>query len=226
MRETFSVAIVTLLLLSFSPSVMSPAAQEKQTLTINGQPSQVAITQVNGHPFAELEGLARAVNGSLSFSGNQIALTLPVPASSSSSASSPDPSSGTPALARSFLRAGIEAMSSVREWHTALATAIRNQYPFTDEGLATYRDQAATNLRLASVAISNDSDRSAFPVLTSAFNKMKQLSDKYVSKRQSATYIFPDSLQGDDLDKRLVGCGHFIAAMFASGQFQDDGSCQ
>ena len=55
---------------------------------------------------------------------------------------------------------------------------------------------------------------------------MKQLSDKYVAKRQSASYIAPDSLQDDDLDKRIVTCGHALAAMVASSQFQDDGSCQ
>lgn len=88
------------------------------------------------------------------------------------------------------------------------------------------RDQAATNLRLASVAASTDSDRSALPLLTREFNNMKQLSDKYVAKRQAASYIAPDSLQDDDLDKKIVTCGHALAAMVASSQFQDDGSCQ
>ena len=68
--------------------------------------------------------------------------------------------------------------------------------------------------------------RSALPLLTREFNNMKQLSDKYVAKRQSASYIARDSLQDDDLDKKIVTCGHALAAMVASSQFQDDGSCQ
>jgi hypothetical protein len=117
------------------------------------------------------------------------------------------------------MKAGIEAMSSVREWHSALANAIRNQYPIADSWLSPLRDEAATNLRLASIAASTDSDRSALPLLTNEFNHMKQLSDKYVAQRQSASYIAPDSLQDDDLEKKIVTCGHALAAMVASGQF-------
>jgi hypothetical protein len=69
-------------------------------------------------------------------------------------------------------------------------------------------------------------DRSGLPLLTNEFNHMKQLSDKYVAQRQSARYIAPDSLQDDDLEKKIVACGHALAAMVASGHFQSDGSCQ
>jgi hypothetical protein len=44
--------------------------------------------------------------------------------------------------------------------------------------------------------------------------------------RQSASYIAPDSLQDDDLEKKIATCGHALGALVASGQFQDDGSCQ
>ena len=226
MRKKLSCAIVALLWLAFMPNLsVSPAGQANHYLTVNGQSSQVAVLQINGRAYADLEALARAVNGSLAFSGNQIALTLPSSATSPPSAS-PGASPTEPGLSKAFLKAGIEAMATVREWHSALGTAIRNQYPINESWLAPLRDQAATNLRLASVAASTDSDRSALPLLTNEFNNMKQLSDKYVAKRQSASYIAPDSLQDDDLDKKIVTCGHALAAMAASGQFQDDGSCQ
>jgi hypothetical protein len=54
---------------------------------------------------------------------------------------------------------------------------------------------------------------------------MKQLSDKYIAKRQALSYISHDSLQSDDLDRRIVACGHSLAAMVATGQLQEDGSC-
>jgi hypothetical protein len=227
MREKLSCAIMTLLWVAFMPNLLvSPTADENRYLTVNGQPSQVVVLQINGRSYADLEALARAVHGSLAFNGNQIALTLSSSAVSPPSTSSSVASPTTPGLSRDFLKAGIEAMSNVREWHSALANAIRNQYPIGESWLAAFRDQAATSLRLASVAASTDSDRSALLLLTHEFTNMKQLSDKYVAKRQSASYIAPDSLQDDDLEKKIVTCGHAIAAMVASGQFQDDGSCQ
>jgi hypothetical protein len=89
-----------------------------------------------------------------------------------------------------------------------------------------YQNETATNLRLASLATSSDADRNALQLITNVFNSMKQLSDYYVAKRQSQSYISPDSLKDSDLDKKIVTCGHSLAAMVASGQFQDDGSCQ
>ena len=54
---------------------------------------------------------------------------------------------------------------------------------------------------------------------------MQQLSDKMVSARKNMTYIAPDALANDPLDKKIVNCAHSLAAMAASGQFHDDGSC-
>ncbi len=225
MREKaiYAGAILTLLTVA-TIWTLSVAAQQNSTLIVNGQPSQVTIIKINGHPYADLEAFSRATNGSLAFNGDQITLTLPLSAHSSPSASVA--SATTPRLSRAFLEAGIEAMSNVREWRSALANTIRNGYPISESALATYRDEATTNLRLASVAASTDSDRNAMRLLNSEFNNMKQLSDKYVAKRESLSYISPDSLQNDALDQKIVTCGHSLAAMAASGQFLDDGSCQ
>jgi hypothetical protein len=95
--------------------LVSPTAQENLYLIVNGQPSQVEVLQINGRSYAELEALARAVNGSLAFNGNQIALTVPSSATSPQSASSQNASLMEPGLSNAFLKAGIEAMSTVRE---------------------------------------------------------------------------------------------------------------
>jgi hypothetical protein len=225
MREKAVYTGMTLTLLTVATIwTLSTMAQQNSTLIVNGQPSQVTIIEINGHPYADLEAFSRATNGSLAFNGNQITLTLPLSAHSSLSASVASATSR--GLSRAFLEAGIEAMSNVREWRSALANTIQNGYPISGSALATYRDEATTNLRLASVAASTDSDRNALGLLNSEFNNMKQLSDKYVAKRQSLSYISPDSLQNDALDQKIVKCGHSLAAMAASGQFLDDGSCQ
>jgi hypothetical protein len=116
-------------------------------------------------------------------------------------------------------------MSTLREWHTALATAIQNGIPVDANWLAPYRNQAATNLRLASVAIQTNSDRRAFQLLTNEFQNMAKLADRYIAKRANLSYISPNALQNDDLNQRIVACGHSLGSMAASGQFLDDGSC-
>src|SRR5579864_1547453 len=64
-------------LLIVSSLTLCRAAQAPQTLIVNGQPTQITVVQMNGHSYVDLEALARAANGSLSFNGNQITLTLP-----------------------------------------------------------------------------------------------------------------------------------------------------
>ena len=58
--------------------VLAQDTNEKRTLIINGQSTQVPVVQVNGRSYVDLEALASAVNGSLSFAGNQIAFSVPL----------------------------------------------------------------------------------------------------------------------------------------------------
>jgi hypothetical protein len=227
MRTRSSGAPPILVMLLIVPALaLSQAAQETRTLIVNGQPGQVTVVQINGRSYVDLEALARVANGSLGFSGSQITLTLPGAASTPPPAASSASPPADPGLSKGFLKAGIEAMSMVREWHSALANAIQNGFPLAESWLSGYRTQAATPLRLASVAQSTDSDRNAFPLLTNEFNNMNKLSNQYVATRQSLTYIAPDALQNDPLNQKILNCGHSLTAMAASGQFEDDGSCQ
>ena len=232
MRARISMAcLLATQFLVMSGIALSQATNQNQTLIINGQSTQVSVIQVNGHSYVALEALANAVNGSLSSSGNQIALTLNIGAAPSAPAASSAPPAPAPTpppnpgFSRGFLNAGIEQMATVREWHAALASAIQNGYPLTADMLAPYRAQATTNLRLASVAVSTDSDRSAFQLLNNVFQNMGRLADKYVAARANMDFISPNALQNDSLNQRLVACGHSLASMAASGQFVDDGSC-
>lgn len=213
---------------------LSQDSGEKRTLIINGQSTQVPVIQVNGRSYVGLEALANSVNGSLSYSGNVIALSVPIgpanaPASATASAapaSAPaQAAASNPGFSQAFLAAGIEQMSSVREWHAALRSAIENGIPVTPALLAPYRAQATTGLRLAGVAASTPSDRSALQLLNNEFQNMVKLSEKYINMRANLTYVAPDALQNDDLDQRIVACGHSLGAMAASGQFVDDSSC-
>jgi hypothetical protein len=116
-------------------------------------------------------------------------------------------------------------MSTLREWHTALATAIENGIPVTAGLLSPYRAQATTNLRYAMIATTTPADHSAYRLLNNEFQNMAKLSDKYVQMRANLTYVAADALRNDDLNQRLIACGHALGAMAASGQFTDDPSC-
>ncbi len=198
------------LLLIILAVVVSLRAADRHTLIINGKSTEVPVIFVSGHPYVGLEALANALNGSVSSSGAIVALSLA--ASSANRAPSPTTASAAPTPAaqtqaapsnqgfsKQFLNAGIEQMSTLREWHAALDSAIQNGIPLSAGLLAPYRAQAATNLRLAEVAAVTPSDHSASQLLNKAFQNMTKLADKYVNMRANMTYIAPDAVARQNL---------------------------
>jgi hypothetical protein len=233
-KRSMPPTILALLLIILGVAVWLGAG-DRHTLVLNGQSTDVLVIYMGGHPYVDLQALANALNGSVSSSGTIVALSLPL--SSASHAPSPTTSSAAPSplatesapsrpgFSREFLNAGIEEMSTLREWHTVLQTAIQTGIPLSEGLLQPYRAQATTKLRLAFVAAITTADRSAYQLLNNAFVSMGKLSDKYLKMRASLTYIAPDALENDGLNKRIIDCSHSLAAMAASGQFGDDGSC-
>ncbi|HKE07987.1 MAG TPA: hypothetical protein VKB48_09150 [Candidatus Acidoferrum sp.] len=215
--------------------VLSLRAADRHTLIVNGQSTDVPVIFVGGHPYAGLEALAKALNGSISSSGAVVALSLPgsspnhAPSPTTApTVAAPAPSQAAPSnpgFSRDFLSAAIEDASTLREWHTALQTAIQSGIPLSEGLLQPYRAQATTNLRLASVAATTTDDRNAYQLLNNVYLNMGKLNDKYISMRASLTYIAPDALQNDELNQRIINCGRSLGAMAASRQFSDDGSC-
>jgi len=215
-----------LLVLLVSPGMVSPqVSQQNITFLVNGLPGRAPVFQVNGRSYVDVDALARIINGSLTFGENQIVLTLPAPSPSVPEASDHASQSRNPEFSKAFLKAGIEEMSVIREWRSALVNAVQNGYALTDEFVAGYQGQAGTNLRLASVAISTDSDRSAFQLLSNEFESMQKLSNKILSARKNMNYIPRDTLKDDPLDQKILNCARSLASMAANGQFLDDGSC-
>ena len=173
----------------------------------------------------EVDGLARVTGGSIRFAGNQIVLSLP--GGGSAPAPAAVPAQATPAgFSKEFVKAGVEAMAQVREWHAALRNAIERGYPLSGEWLDAFRRNAQQSLRLTEVAATTDMDHKAFPYLQNEFNNMGALSDKYMEMTKSMNYIAPDSLANDPLDQKLLTCGRSLASMVTSQQFVDEVSCQ
>ena len=201
------------------------AAPQSRTLVLTGHPGELAVTEMDGRYYVDVEALTRLANGSLSFKGNQIVLTLsasPIGTPATNSAASQSASSG---FSKEFLRTAIEEMSVIREWRSSLINTIRQGYPVTEEWVATFRGQAQQNLRLVSMATSTESDRNALHLLTNEFNNIKKLSDRFVEANKTRTYVSPNALDNDPLDQKILSCAHSLAAMAANNQFVDDGSC-
>jgi hypothetical protein len=214
-RKILSASVTLAVVLALLDFAFAQDAEQSQTLIVDGHPGQAAVIQVKGHSYADLEALARILNGSLSFNGNQIILRLPA------SASSTTPS----AFSKGFLTAAIEAMAAIREWRSAIATAIRNSYPVTDEWMSRLQNQATDVLQLASAAASTATDRSALQLLTNEYNNLQSWSSQIITKRKNLEYISADDLNNDPLFQQILTCANSLASMFANGHFQDDPSC-
>jgi len=237
-EKSFGVWVLAGTLLTLPLLGLAQTTLQNRTLVVNGQSGQVNIMQVNGRPYIDLETLVRIANGSLAFSDTEIIVILsgaaangPAPAAAPSPTASAPPAAAAnppsnPGFSKGFLRAGIELMSSIREWRAALMNSVQHAYPVTEDWISSYRGESAQNLRLANVAVTTDGDRSAMQLLTNEFGFMKKLSDRYVDANKNMTYVSPDSLTNDPLNQQIVTCAHSLSAMAASGQFTDDGSCQ
>jgi hypothetical protein len=220
-------------LLTLPVAALALLAQQTKSLVISGLQGQATVIQVQGSNYVEINGLARVMKGSISFDGDQIVLTLPgsggIPGQAQAQAQAeaePQTPASPAGFSKAFFGAGTEAMALVREWHTALKTAIEHGVPINDQWLGTYYAQSRESLRLASVAINTDSDKSAYPFLVHEFNNMKGLSDEYEQITKNMDYIAPNSLQSDPLNQRFLTCAHSLSSMASTNQFVDDGSCQ
>jgi hypothetical protein len=221
MREMlWRAGLMMVALLAMPGLALSQGGQQNRILLVSGQPGQAPVLRISGRSYVDIEVLARLANGSLNFNGNQIILTLPASVST--------PSIALPAtqFSKQFMKAGIEEMSVIREWRSALVSAVQNGYPLSDDVVAGFRGQALTNLRLTSVAASTDSDRNAYQLLSNVFDNMQKLSNKLLAARKNMNYVSPDALKDDPLHQQILICTRSLASMAASGQFQDDGSCR
>jgi len=199
--------------------ISAQSAPHPQTLVVNGQAGKTTVVQVNGRSFVDVEALAQIANGTVAFKDNQITLTVPASASGAAGQQSP------PGFSREFLSAAIESIAAVREWRTGIATAIQNSISVTDSWVSAFQRQANDSLRQASVAAVTATDRAALQLLTNEYNNMRTWSDQLIAARKTLQYRSPEDMNSDPLFQQVLTCSHSLAAIVASGQFQDDPSC-
>ena len=101
-------------------------------LFVHGLPGQMAVLQVNGRSYVDVEDFGAIHQWFCVFSGNEITLTLPSSSQSASAATDSASRPGNSAFSKEFMNAGIEEMSVIREWRSALVNAVQNGYAVTD----------------------------------------------------------------------------------------------
>jgi hypothetical protein len=208
-------------LLIFAAGFLSLAGQENDSLIIAGHPGSATVIRREGHSYVDLEGLAEITNGTISFKGNQIVMTLPRVNAEPLTSVVRDPG-----FSRDFAAAATEAMIQIRRWRAALSYAIAHSYSLTGGWPADLRTQAQKAVGIASIAVRTTSDKNALPVLANEFNNMSTLTDKYVGMSEANTYIEPTSLNSDPLNLKIVASAISLASIGNANIFFDDGSCQ
>lgn len=214
--------ILAVAILGMAMPLIALSQGEIKRLVISGYKGSVPVKQIDGKDFVEIDALARLGNGSVSFSGDAVTLTLAAPSAEAAESEA----AANDKFSREFLRAWIEEMGTIHEWHSALATAVKSQTPIWQTWLSSYQARASTNLQLVQVSVVTKADRSAAPLIATEYQKMKQLNDAYVAQAASVSYIAPDSLADDPIDRSVTQCGQALESMAASGQFLDTGSCR
>jgi len=206
--------------------------QQKRTVVVNGNPGELTIFQLNGRNYVDLATLVRIANGSVSFQGDRIILTLP--GTNSADAMSPpntdqENSQASPQFSQGFASAGIQALATIKQWRSTLAYAVQRGIPGDGSRTFILRDKASEGVRLASAAASNDSDKNGSQLLTNHFSNVQAWTNKLIDARKSMgtanLSMSPNALNDDPLYQKIAACSDFLGQTFASGTFQDDSSC-
>ena len=219
-----------LLILALSPVATSAqVGEEFRTFVVNERSGKVAVMKMGDKTYIDLNQLVQIGHGSIAYEGNRIVLTISCAETNSSAGTAEREPTSTTKLSREFVKTAIEGISLMREWASTLANAVQNGYPVTDNWVTNYRAQAQSGLAIASSVVSTDADRNGLELLRKEFDSVQEWSNKLLEARKSmnaAKYaLSPSELHNDPLSQKIVSCGHFLAQMMASGEFQDDPSC-
>ena len=203
--------------------------REREALFIQDFPGQADVIRLQGRALVDVQDLARITNGSLSFEGNRIVLTLPRRDASEQAVDD----AGNTGFSPAFRRAAIEAMASIREWGGMLQVIVQNGYPLgkamAGNTIRAYQGRAADSIALAATAASTDSDHRGIEVLRNEFNNLQAWAESFVDARNSMRAVdlttSEHPLNNDPDAQKIISCGQFLAQMFAGGTFEDNAAC-
>jgi hypothetical protein len=232
MRILKMLAGAAVLTLSLVSAAQTQSAVKERSLTINGHTGRVMIYEIDGRSFVDISALAQIANGTVSYAGNEIVLTVAF-ADSGQPAQHGESETSDPidknALSGNFMSAAVQDLALIKEWGTTLAYAVTKGVPGDGSRLVLFRDRATEGLRLAKVAVSNEADREAMQLLTNHFNNVKGWHTQLINARKTmstANYsLSEDALSRDALFQKIAACSEFLGTMLSNGEFSDNSSC-
>jgi hypothetical protein len=222
-RPALAASLGLILLLA---GVLYAQSVSNRALVVNGKQVDAPLVQFEGHSYADIQALAEALNGSLTFEPNRVVLTLPGPDSTTSSSDSS--THEVPPLSRDFARAAIAEIAGLREWRAVITTIITYGLPVVGTWPQDYHDRVEADLMQAQVAASNESDQKAVQLIENQFANTEAWASDVVSARQAlnaARSVDPYALQNDVMLTKISNCGRFLSNMIVSGLYSDDSSC-
>jgi hypothetical protein len=191
-------------------------------LFINGKSTNVAVLQVNGRSYIDVETVAQITNGSVKVGPNQVALTIP---NTDFDVSSPQDSAR---LSKDFASSAISTVAEMKEWKGTLGTLVKFGLAVDDSWARVYHERVQESLQQTTIAASTNADRNALQLLNTQFANLAKWESAVIAERQSlngARTVAPDSLQNDPVLTKFSNCGRFLIGMLGSGIFADNPSC-
>jgi hypothetical protein len=199
---------------------------QSSVLVVNGHNGQAPVIHRNGRSYVDVEGLARLTGATLAFQGNRIVVTLPSQQAQrpvQQVAAQPPEEKG---FTRDFLRAGVEQMTVIREWRSAIENAVRTNNPVEESWVSYYRRTANDKMAMAQAAAISESDRRGIGLLQSEMGMIGQLSDRFLALRSNLTFVATNSLDNDPLDQKILACAQGMTAIAVpGGMFEDVAAC-
>lgn len=163
-QSHFRLLTAVVLSLIFAGTAFGQNVPQKKTLVVNGRAAEGAVLQLDGHPYVDLDALARIMNATVKFETGRVILTV--------AAAEPDAKSAraAPGLSKGFAVTAVSQLAEMREWKAAIASAIRSGVAggnWLAPWLHEYRLRAEGKLSQTSLAAKTESDRQALQLLKS-----------------------------------------------------------
>jgi hypothetical protein len=204
-------------------SVSDTAAQDTspKTLIINRATVDATVIQVGGRSYVDIEGLAQALRGSVTFDPSRVELTIPAPPAARAPQDSTE-------MSNQFQQMAVVTLAEMREWKGAVAYMVATGMPVAGTWSQDDKDRIEADIMKSALAVSTKADHQALHLLKQEFALHSEWADKVLGERealQGARSVDPNALRKDQALAKISECGKFLSWMIVSGTFSDDPSC-
>ena len=192
-------------------------------LIVNGMTTGMAVLQIDGHSYVDIETLAQITNASIKSEPDRIVLTIP---GSSSGVVAAQAEQG---LSKPFASAAIATLAEMKEWRGALGTLVTYGLAVDAQWGQIYRQRVEASLGQANIAAVTESDHNALQLLNTQFANLTKWESVVTAERQNldgSRMVATNSLQNDPVLLKFSSCGRFLSVMLGSGVFSGNSSCE